>query len=202
VVSELQHRTRNLFSTIGAIVYSTLKSYPAVKEFRRVFEGRMSALLRAHTLALETAETDLRVLVTDLLAPYSVDHLVEIEGPGVTLAAESAVAFSVALHELATNATKYGALSPGKGKLAIRWDVSRSERGDNVFSLEWRESGGPSVTPPLRSGFGSAAITKSLANAVEGDVDLDFSPTGLVCSIRAPMSARLGALTHQAPPVC
>jgi two-component sensor histidine kinase len=196
LVGELQHRTRNLFSAIGAVVYSTLKAYPDVKDFRKVFDGRLIALSRAHAMALESSQADLRGLLTDILAPYSIDHKVQLGGPALVLAADAAVAFSLATHELATNATKYGALSTLGGKLDISWAVQREESGENVFELKWSEIGGPPVRKPATMGFGRIAIERSLANMVDGAVSLDFAPSGLVCTIRAPLSSRLGNLSN------
>jgi two-component sensor histidine kinase len=196
LIGELQHRTRNLFSAIGAVVYSTLKAHPGVKDFRKVFDGRLAALSRAHSLAVQASDMDLRGLITDILAPYSIDHLIEMGGPRLTLASDATVAFSLAIHELATNATKYGALSCAQGRLEIAWDVTRHAAGENVFELTWTESGGPRVAEPEVSGFGRLAIERSLANTVDGAVALDFRPAGLICTIRAPLTARLGNLTN------
>lgn len=193
VVGELQHRTRNLFATIGAVVYATLKTYPAAKDFRRAFDGRIAALLRAHSLMLDASATDLHGLLRDLLAPYSIDRI-ELDGPSFNLGAEAAVAFSVAIHELATNASKYGALSTPEGRLGVQWSILAGERGEPTFNMRWTERGGPEVRAPKRKGFGHTAITRSLANSVDGAVTLDYAPGGLVCSIHAPMSPRLGAL--------
>jgi two-component sensor histidine kinase len=196
LVGELQHRTRNMFSAVGAVVYSTLKAYPDPKAFRRVFDGRLAALARAHSLVLENAHADLRSLLTDILAPYSIDHTIQMNGPAFMLSSEAAVAFSLAAHELATNAIKYGAFSNSDGALDIKWDVTRDERGENQFRLEWRESGGPIVSEPAKSGFGRTAIELSLTHTVDGTVDLDFGAAGLVCTIRAPVTTRLGGRTN------
>jgi two-component sensor histidine kinase len=195
LVGELQHRIRNLFSAVGAVVYSTLKAYPDAKDFRRVFEGRLSALARAHAMALDASAADLRGLLTDILAPYA-NRNITLDGPAFTLAPDAAVAFSLATHELATNAAKYGAFSKAGGKLGIAWTVARGEDGRSVFALQWTESGGPGVAPPTRAGFGKFAIEQSLSSTVDGTVSLDFLPAGLTCTIRAPLSARLGALSN------
>jgi len=194
VVGELQHRVRNLFSTIGAVVYATLKSHPEPELFRKTFDGRLLALSRAHSLALEPGETDLRELLSDTLAPYSVDHDVTLEGPALLLTPEAAVAFSLAAHELATNAAKYGALSNQGGSLSVSWNFESA--GEDRFALTWREAGGPPVNPPRREGYGQKTLHRSIASAIDGKVHLDYRPDGLVCSITAPQSARLGARVH------
>lgn len=193
LIGELQHRVRNLFSTIGAVVYATLKTYPEPESFRRTFDGRLMALARAHAMALESAEADLRQLLIDTLAPYSIDHEIRIEGPQLLLSPQAAVAFSLAAHELATNAAKYGALSKLGGSVAIGWDFEDSPQGDARFALTWRETGGPSVRPPERQGYGQKTLSRSLSAAFDGKVELDFLPDGLSCSIVAPHTPRLGA---------
>lgn len=189
LVGELQHRARNLFSTIGAVVYATLKSNPEPEQFRRTFDARLVALARAHSLALEAREADLRQLLVDTLAPFALDHHVDVDGPTVRLPQEAAMAFSLATHELATNAAKYGALSRNGGSVKVRWEFGQ----DGHFRFIWREAGGPRVAPPSRQGFGHRTIHRSMASAIDGKVELDYAPEGLVCSISAPKSPRLGA---------
>lgn len=192
LVGELQHRLRNLFSTIGAIVYATLKSHPEPDVFRKIFDGRLVALARAHSLALEAEEAELRDLLVETLAPYSIDHEVRIEGPRVVLTQESAVAFSLAAHELATNAAKYGALSRNGGSVRIDWNFAQSGEGDPRFELTWQESGGPPVEKPSRQGFGQSALRRSLASAIDGKVELKFESGGFQCRVVAPQTPRLG----------
>ncbi len=201
LIGELQHRTRNLFSTIGALVYFTLQGNPDAREFRKVFEGRLSALSRAHSLALHHWDTDLRSLIMDIVAPYGGAERVSASGPTIKLAPDAAVAFSLATHELATNAAKYGALSNTAGKLHITWDVKRHDSGERMFRLQWAEHGGPllAAPKPAKAGFGRTAIEKSLAQAVDGVVVLDFPPQGLVCTIEAPLTDRLGQSASTTP---
>lgn len=193
LLGEMHHRTRNLFATIGALVYSTLRTYPDAAAFRKVFDARLVALSRAHTTVLNQTGADFGALLTDLLAPYSVDRAIELKGPKFLLTQPSAVAFSLAAHELATNASKYGSLSRDSGKVGVDWRIDSS--GDRpYFEMIWTESGGPAV--PSRTpaaGFGRTTIEQSLAYTIDGKVLLDFAPTGLVCTIRAPLSDRLGA---------
>ncbi len=177
LIGELRHRVGNLFSTIGAVVYATLKSHPEPAAFRKTFDGRLMALARAHAIAIEAGETDLRQLLADALpgqgtvdirladtlAPYAVDHEVRLDGPVWLLPQEAAVAFSLAAHELATNAAKYGALSVPGGSVSIDWDVAADE--DHLFRLTWRESGGPTVSPPSRQGYGQKTLHRSMARS-------------------------------------
>jgi two-component sensor histidine kinase len=192
VIGELQHRIRNAFATVGALVYSTLRTYPDTKEFRTVFDGRLQALSRAHSLVLKEWDADLRGLLNDALAPYTNTHRIEISGPALTLTPDAAVAFSLAVHELATNANKYGSFSKADGALKVDWNIA-GESGVETFEMVWRESGVPILAKPTRKGFGSATIERSFANIVEGQVSLDFAETGLVCTIRAPLTTRFGS---------
>jgi len=191
LVGELQHRVRNLFSSISAVVYATLKAHPEPEFFRETFDGRLMALSRAHRQALDAKATDLRELLTETLAPYSGDHDVTLEGPALLLTEEAAVAFSLAAHELATNAAKFGALSNPSGSLRVSWTFDSAE--DDRFVFTWCEVGGPPVSPPRRQGFGHRLLHRSIASAVDGKVELDYLPDGLVCIVTAPQSARLGA---------
>jgi two-component sensor histidine kinase len=141
---------------------------------------------------LNQAGADFGALLTDLLAPYAADREIELKGPKFLLTQSSAVAFSLAAHELATNANKYGSLSRDNGKLGVGWRVDTSGERP-YFEMIWTESGGPVV--PSRTpaaGFGRNTIEQSLAQTIDGTVTLDFAPTGLVCTIRAPLSERLG----------
>ena len=196
LIAELQHRIRNLFSSVGAVVYSTLRTYANPKEFQKVFEGRLSALARAHSLAFKSSDMALRALLIDMLAPYGMQSRIKMTGPRFTLSPEAAVVFSLATHELATNAAKYGSFANAQGTLDVTWDVLRDGRGEHKFELVWEERGGPVVVPPPKSGFGRFAIEKSLASTVDGTVAMDFAPTGLVCRISAPISPRLGTYAH------
>jgi two-component sensor histidine kinase len=105
-----------------------------------------------------------------------------LEGPSVDVEPRTAVALGLAMHELGTNAVKYGALSPAGGRVEVRWTV-----GGGRLRLEWRESGGPQVKPPRRKGFGARMLQQGLAGELRGEVRLDFRPEGLICTVEAPL---------------
>ncbi|MBS7669772.1 HWE histidine kinase domain-containing protein [Croceicoccus gelatinilyticus] len=191
IVGELQHRTRNLINTIGALVYSTLKANPDMERFRKVLDGRLSAMARAHSLALSPGNTDLRQLLVDTLAPYSIDHQLNFEGPKLLLSEQSAVAFCLATHELATNAVKYGSLSRSGGRIDVTWAYDPEAEGD--FRFDWVESGGPQVVAPTRQGFGQRTIHAGLASAFDAKVEVDYPEEGFRMSLSAPRSLRLGS---------
>jgi len=193
LLGEMQHRARNVFAMVGAIVYSTLRTNPDPIAFRRVFEGRLAALARVHSLEANDWNIDLRSLLGDILAPHGTATRINLAGPPILLAPNAAAAFALATNELATNATKYGALSNDGGRIEVDWKIADNGDNEPTFTMSWIERGGPKVTPPTRSGFGRTAIEQSLKSMIDGEVGLDFLPDGLKCTIRAPLTDRLGA---------
>jgi two-component sensor histidine kinase len=192
LVEELQHRTRNLFATIGAIVYSTLRNNPDPISFRRIFDGRLSALARAHSIGINGWDTDLRSLLNDILAPHGDKTRIEFNGPQILLAQNAAAAVALAANELATNATKYGALSTANGKLFVEWNVATDAQGEPMFEMQWIERGGPPPSPSPRSGFGRKVIEEGIRQAIDGSVEIALPSQGLICTIKAPLMERLG----------
>ena len=152
------------------------------------------ALAKAHSLALESGEADLRQLLVETLAPYSIDGFVTVEGPKLILTQEAAVAFSLAAHELATNAAKYGAFSREGGSVRIDWGFEDDPGGNTQFELTWLvlESGGPEVEAPVHQGYGQKTLRRSLASAFDANVELYYRPTRTNCNVRAAHSPRLG----------
>ena len=134
LINELQHRTKNIFASVSALVYFTLKSNDDPKTTSATLEARIAALGHAHSLAVRDSGADLAELIQELLAPYGEKSRIELSGPAINLAPNAAMAFSLALHELATNAAKYGALSNRDGKVSIRWGVNRGRPVTNKRS--------------------------------------------------------------------
>jgi PAS domain S-box-containing protein len=184
VVRELHHRLSNTFATIQAIASQSFNRSEIDTSARRAFEERLQNLARAHTaLADENWNTiALHELIITSLSPYGVENAARfsINGPPVVLSAHMAVGLSMALHELSTNAVKYGSLSAESGKLAINWDVI-----DGRLLLTWTESDGPPVTPATRSGFGSTMLRRVLPRQIDGRVDIRLEPSGVICIIEA-----------------
>ncbi|MBI1684190.1 sensor histidine kinase [Caulobacter hibisci] len=177
---ELSHRIKNLLATIQAISAQTFGTSP----LRQTFENRLAALSDAHDLITSTGWSGgLAALVRTALEPFMASGRIAIEGCPVLLNDAQAVPFALALHELATNAAKYGALSAQGGQVDVSWTVQTAEQDRLVFC--WRESGGPLVVAPKRRGFGSRMIERSLAGELKGEVTLAFEPTGVVCTIQA-----------------
>jgi PAS domain S-box-containing protein len=182
LVRELYHRVNNTLATVQAIASLTFDKSDATK----TFAGRLKALSSAHSiLALENWDgASLSKIIDMLLAPYrsSQEERFTVEGPDLRFDAKAVLAVSMALHELCTNAAKYGALSRPGGRVSVRWTVTTDR-----FRLSWEESGGPPVTPPARRGFGSAMIEQVLKAQLEADVIVDFRTKGLVCTVDAPL---------------
>lgn len=179
---ELQHRVKNNLATVEAIARATARSAKTVEEFMERFSDRITSLARTHTLVTKThhAGAEIRDIINGELKPYDegLKHVL-IEGPILRLPTETALTFGMAIHELATNAVKYGALSTSEGNIQVRW-----ERNSDGVTVTWRESGGPPVAVPKRKGFGSQLLQKILAKQLRGSVDLSYEPSGLVVTIK------------------
>ena len=187
LINELNHRVKNTLATVQSIAYQTLRTGVVTSEARELFTSRLLALSAAHNvLTRESWEAaELAAITAEAIRPY-IDpegRRISIEGPQVRVGPTVALAISMALHELATNAAKYGALSGAAGRVTIVW---RSE-GEAKVALEWRESGGPPVTPPTRRGFGSRLLMQGLAAELGIGARMDFDPAGVRCVFVAPV---------------
>lgn len=186
LINELNHRVKNTLAIVQAIAAQTLKDsdLPA----HRDFEQRLLTLASVHSLLTEENwnSAELHDVVRASLRPHLVGANVRIDykGPSLRLKPKSAVAVSMALHEIGTNALKYGALSNDSGKVALDWTTDHGR-----FRLRWQESGGPAVSPPRRTGFGSRMIERALSAELRGPVHIDFRPNGVVCTIDSPLEA-------------
>lgn len=190
VINELNHRVKNTLAMVQAIAAQTFREHESVEAAHAKFTARIKALASASDLL--TGErwvgASLRNTAERVLEPYQADsqHRRVLRGPDVQLTPKSAISLSMALHELATNATKYGAWSGKDGIVTIAWDVTQAAGGSRL-SLEWRESGGPPVARPSRKGFGSRLVERGLAYELGGTARLDFRPEGVVFHIEAPL---------------
>ncbi len=192
LVTELDHRMRNLFSTLGAVAILTAKHHPEITEFRSVLQNRLVTMQKAHTLALAKTPISLHSLVTETLAPYVTDMHDDKSRPYIILAPEAASALALVLHELATNAVKYGAFSQYGGVVAFSWQIEEQTDSPPHFTFNWHESGGPVVAPPTRRGYGTLMMQGSLRNALNGKVTFNYEPAGFSCQITAPFTQKLG----------
>ncbi len=182
LINELNHRVKNTLATVQSIVAQTSRRGASAPDMRHAIEGRLLALSAAHDLLTRHnwEGADLRDVVDRASAAFRTDDgRIAWTGPSVQLAPPAALAISMAIHELATNAVKYGALGPEGGHVDITWSAQAGG-----FELEWRERGGPAVAPPVSRGFGSRLLERGLAADLQGAVTLEFPPDGVVCRIR------------------
>lgn len=195
LLAELNHRVKNTLAIVQSIASQTTKHSESLESFRESFEGRLRALAKAHGLATQShwKSIDLRSLVNLALAPYANESgdNIAIEGPAVSLKTAAALALSMILHELSTNAAKYGALSVQNGLTAVRWEVL-DDGGARVVHLTWRETGGPTVRAAGRRGFGSHLIERSVEYDLGGSALIDLRPEGLWCEMVFPLTPNVG----------
>ncbi|HEX5080259.1 MAG TPA: PAS domain-containing protein [Geminicoccaceae bacterium] len=187
LIDELNHRVRNTLAIVNAIATQTLKHAPSVQEFRIAFGGRIAALAKIHTLFASTkwSAATLRDLIVQQLEPYARDRAdaLVISGPRLLVNPKPALTLSLVIHELTTNAAKYGALSAPAGRIAIQWRIGPDRR----LLLGWKESGGPQVARPTVRGFGTQLIEFNIAHEFGGEARLDFLPTGLEGTLTIPL---------------
>lgn len=185
LAAEIDHRAKNLLTVVQSLVRQTARTSADKRTLEDALSGRLRALASAHELlsAEKWAAVDLRTLVARGIGPFADAGRVGLDGEHVRVPAKAAVTLGMVVHELATNATKYGALSTAGGRVDIAW---RIERGA-VLRLSWTESGGPAVSPPRNQGFGTALLNRSLAHDLDGGIDLDFRPEGLRADLTVPL---------------
>ncbi|HEX8570674.1 MAG TPA: PAS domain S-box protein [Caulobacteraceae bacterium] len=188
LLNELNHRVKNTLAVVQGVAAQTLRSEADPVQARRALEGRLMALSAAHDiLTRESWEgADLGKLVADTVGPFAPDRL-DASGPPLRLNPKTAVSFALALHELASNALKYGALSNADGRVSARWTLR-----DQALDFRWEETGGPPVEAPKRAGFGSRLLERGLASELNGQVRVHYRPEGVVCTIEAPLSTADG----------
>ena len=182
LLSELTHRVSNTLAVVSSMARQTLRTAGTPEDFVELFEGRVLALARAHNLLVEARwqGTELSNLARLQLAAYVGDdpQRLRIQGDPVVLPPDLATPFGLVLHELATNAAKYGALSAEPGTVLLSWTLEAASA--RRLKVTWAELGGPPVTPPKRTGFGGSLIERSLPGAV---VRREFRREGLMCTI-------------------
>jgi len=184
LVNELNHRVKNTLTAVQSLAMQTLRNAPNLDDGRRAFDARLIALSKAHDILVREnwEAAGLREIVAEALAAHggAAERRLQFDGPDIRLRPKVAVALSMALHELATNAAKYGALSNQAGHVAIAWTIAQPS-----FQLRWTEAGGPPVVAPNRRGFGSRLIEQGLSHEFGGQVELAFETSGVICTIRA-----------------
>lgn len=191
LLDELNHRTQNTLTTVLAIAQQTLRR-TTDEEVLSFFEGRILALAKVQALlgGVSWERVSLRDVLDQVLQPFGLDDLraacFSIQGAEVRLQPKTALTLAMVFHELATNAVKHGAISgKSRGNISVGWQTELTPDGDRL-RLRWEESGGPTVSPPTYKGFGSRLIEQGLAKDLDGEVRLEYAPTGVVCQIVMP----------------
>jgi PAS domain S-box-containing protein len=188
---ENQHRTRNLFALVQTIVSNSFVGKMSVKDAERVVLSRLASLGKTHFMLIDSEwqGADLAEIVRSEMSPYG--GRVEVEGPSLILTASAAQSFALALHELATNAAKYGALSNATGRVHISWS-KLTWNGSDRFTFRWQEIGGPPVRPPVRNGFGSVVLGEAMTEHFDVPPRIDFSIAGVTYELIGPLDALTG----------
>lgn len=185
---ELQHRIKNTLAIVQAIVRQTLRGQPGIAQAQDTIDQRLAAMGRAHGMLTVGGwtNTDLRTLIDAALELHDTrSGRFRVGGPTVRLPAQAAMSLALLLHELFTNATKYGALSTPDGEVDIHWTLQPGQaNGIRALELIWRETGGPAVVEPKQRGFGSRLIERSLGNALSGSAVIEFLNQGVVCTVK------------------
>ncbi|SKA26638.1 PAS domain-containing sensor histidine kinase [Consotaella salsifontis] len=185
---ELSHRMKNTLSMVQAVVSQSLRNAPDPKVAAELAYARITALARAQDVLTSTswAASDVEMITRASIEPYhDRDERFEVAGPSVELEAQRSLGLALAIHELATNSVKYGALSVEMGAVKIDWNIF----GENGFSFSWREVGGPPVEAPSRRGFGSRLTERVVPAYFEGTAALDYAPAGLTYTLSGTLGA-------------
>jgi PAS domain S-box-containing protein len=191
LMAELDHRVKNVLARLSAVAMFTREGNSTIDEYLQSLDGRIRCLADAHVLLSNSRwkGVGLADLVRHQLAPYMGTSNTTIGGPDVTLTSSATEALAMVLFELVTNAAKYGAFSTPHGQVCVTWHGIASGRSLESIAIEWRESGGPPVAAPARSGYGISLIRELIPHELGGTVDLAFPPEGVSCSIVLPLSS-------------
>lgn len=190
LIGELHHRVKNMLAIASAIAAQSLRDASSIDAAAKTIAERMSALGVSHDLLIQESWTGAgcRTLIENAIKAFQTKGFEQfsIEGNNVAVSSGPAVALSMIIHELSTNALKYGALSVAEGRVAITWSIDAENQR---FHLEWRERGGPPVVEPAKKNFGSRFIQTALPGQLKGEARLLFESTGVVCDINIPLSS-------------
>ncbi|MDF2118966.1 PAS domain S-box protein [Roseiarcaceae bacterium H3SJ34-1] len=200
LMRELSHRSKNLLAVIQAMARQTARISDGTDVFIERFTQRLHGLATSHDLLVHQnwRHVPLKDLLKQQLAPFldADSGRLVLDGPDVAVTPEAAQALGLALHELATNAAKYGSLSVPEGSVKVIWKFQDDDEGQRRLLVDWRERGGPTVVPPARYGFGHVVISRMAANSLDGKVSVDYAPDGLGWTISFPIS-NLAAMSEQ-----
>jgi two-component sensor histidine kinase len=186
---ELNHRVKNILASVTSIFQMTRRGATTVEDLASDFTGRLQALSNVHTAVFEAGgdEVSLSAIVNLTISPYNSNGVnrIHVNGPDLVVGREAGTTIALCLHELITNAIKYGALSQPDGHVEIVWAVSKALRPE--FSLDWVEIGGPAVREPTRQGYGTRYVRSALGSLLRSSPDIAFLPQGFRCSVTGPV---------------
>ncbi len=199
LLNELSHRVKNTLAIVQSIAMQTLRSTKDPAQFADIFIARLMSLARAHSLLTQRAWTGAALgdIVKEAIAPFlssARESAFVTGGPAVDIPANSTITLALMLHELLSNAAKYGALSVPGGQVKISWEVTETADARQIH-LHWREEGGPPAAKPEREGFGTRLLAMS-AEQLGGEIHIDYAATGLRCHLRFPLPVSQEAPTH------
>ena len=185
---ELSHRSKNLLMVIQAVARQSIRQSSSLDDFAGRFTDRLASLAKLHDLLVdeEWRGASLRAIAQSQVGPFAGGR-VDIEGPEILLKPDIAQVISMVFHELATNASKYGALSNAIGRIQITWGFVGDEQ-KRLF-LQWQETAGPAVMAPIRKGFGSVVLERMILQIAEASASLKFQPAGVVWYAEAPLAS-------------
>ncbi|MFC7398922.1 PAS domain S-box protein [Chelatococcus sp. GCM10030263] len=191
LIGELNHRVKNTLTTVQSLAGQTARHVSTVGEFTESFEARLLALAKAHDLLTRRYWTGVALdgLIQEIISPFGDgEGRVEISGPVIDLSPQAALSLTMAMNELATNASKYGALSGANGRVSISWCL-REKPAARELEIEWLERGGPEVVPPRRRSFGMRLIERCVEGDLDGELDFQFAPAGVYARMTLPLAS-------------
>jgi PAS domain S-box-containing protein len=188
LIAELDHRVKNVLATVSAVVSRTQETSSSMAEFVAALDGRVRSMATTQEQLSHRRwqGIPLKELVLRELAPFATASNTRIDGPDVVLRAEASQALAMVLHELATNAAKFGAISVQSGRVCVRWSFIRNGHAEGSLCIDWQESGGPDVVPPTRAGFGTSIVRELIPYELGGTADFMHLPAGVRCKLQIP----------------
>jgi two-component system CheB/CheR fusion protein len=189
LVGELSHRVKNTLAIVQSIATQTLRNSKSIEQFDEAFMGRLHALARAHDMVLGSGFTDIELgrIIEQAVKPFQSNGQIRIgKGPSIPLGAVASQCLTLLLHELSTNAVKYGALSSSKGNVAVDWRIKQQD-GSRRAVMTWEESDGPAIRDEPKPGHGTRFIERSIAYELRGTATLDYAPEGLKVTVDFPV---------------
>jgi two-component system, chemotaxis family, CheB/CheR fusion protein len=188
LIAELDHRVKNVLATVSSVASRTQGRSSSMAEFVAALDGRIKSMSATHELLSDRRWQGIPLveILRRELAPYATASNTHIDGPDVELSAEAGQILAMVFHELATNAAKFGAISVKSGRLSVRWSFRRNGRAERCLCVDWAESGGPHLLPPVRSGFSTSVVRELVPYELGGTANLMHLREGIRCELQIP----------------